>query len=53
MFLSMLKLPTKEGALVGRPEAMVVAARHRVLEAPLDSDFPLGPGISCPASFQA
>ncbi len=41
MFLAnKLKLPQPEAALKGRAERMPVAARHGVLDVPLDSDFP-------------
>jgi peptide-methionine (S)-S-oxide reductase len=39
LFSSKLKLPEKEQALPGRPERMSVAAKHRVLDAPLDAAF--------------
>jgi len=41
MFLAnKLKLPQREVALKGRPERMIVPSRHRVLDVPLDADFP-------------
>ncbi|HUR15430.1 MAG TPA: peptide-methionine (S)-S-oxide reductase MsrA [Mycobacteriales bacterium] len=42
LFGKTLTLPTIEEALPGRPEAMVVPARHEVLGTPLEGPWPAG-----------
>jgi peptide-methionine (S)-S-oxide reductase len=41
-FFDKTRMPTKEQALPGRPEAMPVAARHAVLGTPMEPPFPEG-----------
>src|SRR5574337_359809 len=40
--MSLLRLPTPEQALRGRPQRMPVAARHTVLGTPMEPPFPPG-----------